>query len=148
MERFEEVQPLPFQPLEQRDDTPRLESARPAVLVVEDDPGHREYLVELLSLWGYEPLPVGTGEEADFAVRRHKLHAAVVDVFLPGRSGPVVIARIRAKFPRCVVVGVSALGDATMARQCKAMGADLFISKPVPPEELARALQSEHESWH
>src|SRR4051794_17658746 len=55
---------------------------RGQVLVVEDDPAHRELLVELLSVWGYEPIPVGSAEEAEYAMRRKALRGAVVDVFL------------------------------------------------------------------
>jgi CheY-like chemotaxis protein len=127
---------------------PRLEPARPQVLVVEDDPAHREYLVELLALWGYTALPVGSAEEADFAIRRHRVFAAVVDVFLPGRSGTALISKLRERFPEAKVVGVSALGDAATARRCKAMGADLFLSKPVTPDALAEALSTQRQTWH
>ena len=62
----------------------KLEPVRGTVLIVEDDPAHRELLVELLTQWGYEPLPVGSAEEAEFAVRNKRMDAAIVDVFLPG----------------------------------------------------------------
>lgn len=130
------------------EDELRLEPARGTVLIVEDDPVHRELLVELLSQWGYAPLPVGSAEEAEFAVRNKPMDAAVVDVFLPGRSGTNLMTRLREKFPEAVLIGVSAMSDAAMARKCKGLGADLFIGKPLAPEKLARALQSKHRSWH
>ncbi|HSP78665.1 MAG TPA: response regulator [Myxococcaceae bacterium] len=130
------------------EDELKLEPARGTVLIVEDDPVHRELLVELLSQWGYAPLPVGSAEEAEFAVRNKPMDAAVVDVFLPGRSGTNLMTRLREKFPEAVLIGVSAMSDAAMARKCKGLGADLFIGKPLAPEKLARALQSKHRSWH
>jgi CheY-like chemotaxis protein len=133
---------------ERRSDELKLEPARGSVLVVEDDPSSRELLVELLTQWGYEPLPVGSAEEAEFAVRNKRMDAAVVDVFLPGRSGATLMSRLREKFPNAVLIGVSAMSDAAMARKCKGLGADLFIGKPVMPERLAEALQSKHTSWH
>ena len=130
------------------DDEVRLEQVRGTVLIVEDDPTHRELLVEMLTQWGYEPLPVGSAEEAEFAVRNKRMDAAVVDVFLPGRSGVSLMTRLREKFPQSVLIGVSAMSDASMARKCKGLGADLFIGKPLAPEKLAEALQSRHTSWH
>jgi CheY-like chemotaxis protein len=132
----------------ERDDGLKLEQVRGSVLVVEDDPTSREILVEMLSAWGYEPMPVGSAEEAEFAVRNKRMDAAVVDVFLPGRSGATLMSRLREKFPNAVLIGVSAMSDAAMARKCKGLGADLFIGKPVLPERLAEALQSKHTSWH
>ena len=133
---------------EAAEDELKLEPVRGTVLIVEDDPAHRELLVEQLSRWGYEPLPVGTAEEAEFAVRNKRMDAAVVDVFLPGRSGATLMTRLRERFPQAVLIGVSAMSDAAMARKCKGLGADLFIGKPISPEKLAEALQSKHTSWH
>ncbi|MCP3138441.1 response regulator [Pyxidicoccus xibeiensis] len=132
----------------ERSDELRVEAVRGAVLVVEDDPTHREILVEMLAGWGYEPLPVGSAEEAEFAVRNKRMDAAIVDVFLPGRSGATLMSRLRERFPQSVLIGVSAMSDAAMARKCKGLGADLFIGKPLSPERLAEALQSKHTSWH
>ena len=139
---------MPNEREEKRDDGLKLEQVRGSVLVVEDDPTSREILVEMLSGWGYEPMPVGSAEEAEFAVRNKRMDAAVVDVFLPGRSGATLMSRLREKFPNAVLIGVSAMSDAAMARKCKGLGADLFIGKPVMPEALAKALQSKHTSWH
>jgi CheY-like chemotaxis protein len=132
----------------ERDDGLKLEQVRGSVLVVEDDPTSREILVEMLSGWGYEPMPVGSAEEAEFAVRNKRMDAAIVDVFLPGRSGATLMSKLRERFPQAVLIGVSAMSDAAMARKCKGLGADLFIGKPVMPERLAEALQSKHTSWH
>lgn len=126
----------------------KLNETKRTVLIVEDDPSHRELLVEMLTLWGYETIPVGSAEEAEFVARRRDLDAAVVDVFLPGKSGTQLLSRLREKYPDAVLVGVSAMSDSAMARKCKTLGADLFIGKPVPMDALADALQSKHETWH
>ena len=135
-------------PREEPADARRIEAVRRTVLVVEDDPSNRELLVELLSLWGYRAVPVGSAEEAEYAVRTRRPDAALVDVFLPGRSGATLMSRLREKFPEVVMIGMSALSDAAMARKCKGLGADLFIGKPVSAEVLADALATPHRSWH
>lgn len=132
----------------QADDQLKVEQVRRSVLIVEDDPVHRELLVEMLTEWGYTTMPVGSAEEAEFAVRNKRMDAAIVDVFLPGRSGTTLLTRLREKFPQAVLIGVSAMSDAGMARKCKGLGADLFIGKPLAQDKLAQALQSRHTSWH
>ncbi len=126
----------------------RRAQIRKTILVVEDDPANREALTEILQTWGYEVLPVGSAEEAEYAIRRRRPDAALVDVYLPGRSGATLMSRLREKFPDAVLIGMSGLGDAAMARTVKGVGADLFIGKPIELDALAKALQSQHTSWH
>ena len=131
-----------------REDDLRRAEVRRTVLLVEDDPANREAMIEILQLWGYDVLPVCSAEEAEHAVRRKKPDVALIDVYLPGRSGASLVTRLRDKYPDIVLIGMSGLGDAAMARTVKGVGADLFIGKPVNLDELAQALQSRHTSWH
>ena len=127
----------------------RVEESRRSVLVVEDDPAQRAMLLELISLWGYRTVAVGSAEEAEALLQQAGAHdIAVVDVFLPGESGVQLLTRLREKFPESVLIGISALSTAATARRCKGIGADLFIGKPLEPARLAEALRSKHQSWH
>jgi CheY-like chemotaxis protein len=127
----------------------RVENVRRSVLIVEDDPAQRAMLVELISLWGYRTVAVGSAEEAEAILEQAgALDVAVVDVFLPGESGVQLITRLRERFPESVLIGISAMSTAATARRCKGIGADLFIGKPLEPARLAEALQSQHQSWH
>ncbi|HLT31328.1 MAG TPA: response regulator, partial [Myxococcaceae bacterium] len=65
-----------------------------------------------------------------------------------GRSGESLMGRLRERFPELVLIGISALGDAALARRCKGVGADLFITKPIRPDDLELALVQPHTSWH
>lgn len=130
-----------------RDDLKR-QQVRRTVLIVEDDPANREALSEILQMWGYDVLPVCSAEEAEYAVKRRRPDAALIDVYLPGKSGSSFMTRLREKYPDVVLIGMSGLGDAAMARTVKSVGADTFIGKPIELEVLAEALQSKHQSWH
>jgi len=130
-------------------DQRRVEPVRRSVLVVEDDPAQRAMLVELISLWGYRTVAVGSAEEAEtLLAQAGALDIAVVDVFLPGESGVQLITRLREQFPDSILIGISALSTAATARRCKGIGADTFIGKPLEPARLAEALRAEHRSWH
>lgn len=142
-------QELEQQPQESAaEDGKRTAEAREPVLLVEDDLDSRETLVELLDSWGYEAVPVSSAEEAEYTARRRPFLAAVVDVFLPGRNGASLIAQLRDRYPNALLIAMSALGDAAMARHCKVVGADQFIEKPFRAEDLAEALRARHETWH
>ncbi|MGQ0507752.1 MAG: response regulator [Myxococcaceae bacterium] len=133
---------------ESSDSRKAADRIRKSVLVVEDDPANRELMVEMLSMWGYRAIPVGSAEEAEFAIRSRRPDAALVDVFLPGQSGVTLMAKLRERFPDAMLIGMSALSDTAMARRCKGLGADLFIGKPISPEKLSQALQSPRRDWH
>lgn len=124
------------------------EQVKRTVLLVEDDPAAREALSEILEQWGYDVVPVGSAEEAEYAVKSRQPDAALIDVYLPGRTGASLMTRLREKFPDVVLIGMSGLGDAEMARTVKGVGADLFIGKPLSLEALAEALQATHRTWH
>ncbi|MEN9799375.1 MAG: hypothetical protein RL653_3071 [Pseudomonadota bacterium] len=119
---------------------PQVRLQARAVLVVDDDPDAREGLGLLVASWGYTPVLAGSAEEAERLAQYYLLEAAVVDVFLPGKSGEQLLGRLRAAFPAAVLVGMSALVDPALERLCEGMGADLFLGKPVSPGDLARAL--------
>ncbi|MGA9524184.1 MAG: response regulator [Myxococcaceae bacterium] len=134
--------------LEQPEDRLRREEVRRIVLLVEDEPQAREALAEVLELWGYQVIAVGSAEEAEYAVKRSRPDAALIDVYLPGRTGAALMSKLREKFPDVVLIGMSGLGDAEMARTVKGVGADLFIGKPVSMDALAEALKASHRTWH
>ena len=95
----------------------RVENVRRSVLIVEDDPAQRAMLLELISLWGYRTVAVGSAEEAEALLEQAgALDIAVVDVFLPGESGVQLITRLRERFPDSVLIGISALSTAARRR--------------------------------
>lgn len=121
-------------------DVPQVRLQARAVLVVDDDGDAREGLAQLVASWGYTPVLASSAEEGERLARHWLLDAALVDIFLPGRSGEQLLARLRSSFPAALLVGISALSDPAMERLCRGMGADLFLGKPVEPDALARAL--------
>lgn len=121
-------------------DVPQLRLQARAVLVVDDDEDARDALAQMVAAWGYTPVLAGTAEEGERLAQHWLLDAALVDVFLPGKTGEQLLARLRSTFPTAVLVGISALSDPAMERLCRGMGADLFLGKPVEPGQLARAL--------
>ncbi|MGO4513527.1 response regulator transcription factor [Bradyrhizobium sp. 2TAF36] len=73
-----------------------------SVLLVEDDPLIREFVVEALREAGYHVIYASTGEEALAWCKRHAADVLVTDVRLPGQVDRWQIAeRCREQDPDC-----------------------------------------------
>jgi CheY-like chemotaxis protein len=112
--------------------------ARPTVLLAEDDRALRRYLEVVLRRAGYEVLPAADGLEAMKALLSNAVDAVVTDAVMPHLSGHELCRFLR-EHPRLKDLPVVLLSGETSAR-AEAAGADLYLSKPVPADELSAGL--------
>jgi CheY-like chemotaxis protein len=112
--------------------------ARPTVLLAEDDRALRRYLEVVLRRAGYEVLPAADGLEAMKALLTNAVDAVVTDAVMPHLSGHELCRFLR-EHPRLKDLPVVLLSGETSAR-AEAAGADLYLSKPVPADELSASL--------
>lgn len=103
------------------------------VLVVEDDPEPREFLVSELELAGYLVLEAVTGQDGLEKVRRFEPDVIVLDLMLPELSGFGLARAVRLFEPRreIAIIAVSALASEALRKEAIAAGCDVFLSKPV-----------------
>lgn len=75
------------------------------VLVLEDEPNIRSFVVINLKRAGYETIEAGDGEEALELIRKNPdIKVALLDIMLPGEiDGFEVCRRIRAATPKWVL---------------------------------------------
>ncbi|MFE4859851.1 response regulator transcription factor [Streptomyces sp. NPDC056670] len=109
---------------------------RRTVLVVEDDPGVRSTLDQLLRFEGYRVLLASDGLEALDLLERHRPDLAVVDVVMPGLDGLALCRMLRRRGDRLPVLVLTArhqIGDRVAGLDA---GADDYLSKPFATEEL------------
>ena len=109
------------------------------VLVVEDDPGLRSYLVEVLEGQGYDVIAAESGEEALQALGTKQAILAVLDVGLPGMDGFAVVEHLATDVPVIIVTG-----DPLKAKM-RAFGRSTpltILAKPITPEQFEAALQA------
>jgi CheY-like chemotaxis protein len=76
------------------------------ILVIDDDPGTREALVDILERAGYGVASLGDGD-LGAAPGGRAFKVAVVDFHLPEVSGLEVARRLKAGQPQCRVVLIS-----------------------------------------
>ncbi|ALJ22175.1 response regulator transcription factor [Microbacterium sp. No. 7] len=114
----------------------------PDVLIVDDDPGVRDALVQGLSLEGFTVHEVGTGEAALDALDRASPDVLLLDVGLPGMSGVDVVHELRRTGRALPVCILSARDDVDDRVEGLAAGADDYVVKPFSIGELAARLHA------
>ncbi len=113
---------------------------RQVLLLVEDDAPLRRSLVLLLDDEGFDALEAGSGTEGVAQLDRSP-DAVLLDLGLPDVDGIELCRRLRAGTPVPIVVLTGERGDGQVGRALHA-GADEFLRKPVPSDELAQRLRA------
>ena len=106
------------------------------IMVVEDDVGLREALVDTLELAGYQCLAVDSGESALLTLKEHHVDLVVSDVQMGGMTGLSLLKSIHRNYPKLPVVIMTAYGTIDDAVQAMQDGACNYMSKPFAPEVL------------
>jgi CheY-like chemotaxis protein len=114
------------------------------VLLIDDDDAVREAAQRLLRKAGYTVLEARSGSEGIEAVRRFGgvVHAAVLDINMPGMDGYAVYKAMRAVRPDIRVLIWSGLEPEGVRARLKELGHDLeVIEKPSHMRDIAVALK-------
>jgi DNA-binding response OmpR family regulator len=119
-------------------------SAKPLVLVADDDPDILSLVSLRLEKAGYEVVSATDGRAAFDLVREHRPAAAILDVRMPEMDGLEVIRGIRAddQTKDMLVIALSArVREANIAEGLEA-GADEYMQKPFSGKELVELVQA------
>jgi len=106
------------------------------ILVVEDDAGLREALIDTLILAGYTCVEAESGEQALLELKKHKVELVISDVQMGGMSGLSLLNSIKAQFTTMPVLLMTAYGTIDDAVQAMRDGASNYMAKPFAPEVL------------
>jgi PAS domain S-box-containing protein len=114
--------------------------ARLSVLVIDDDPDVRAFIVATLEEQGYRVRDAGDGREGLAAIEREVPDLVVLDFIMPGLSGAEVARQIRAKRPDQPILFVSGYSE-TEAVKRTAPEAPL-LAKPFRADALQKAVRN------
>jgi DNA-binding response OmpR family regulator len=114
----------------------------PAVIVVEDNVTLLEELVLFLSEEGFDVRGVGTGEQLNLALQSRPADILILDLNLPAEDGISITRRIRRSLPAVGIIILSARVRSTDRLEGYATGADVYLTKPTRPEELAAVVRN------
>ena len=111
------------------------------VLVADDEPLTTDMLALMLSFTGYDVTRALDGEEALARAREVQPDVVLLDVMMPGMTGPTVARELRSDpaFDSKIVVLFSCVDEAEVA--WRESGADAFLQKPISIRELPAVIE-------
>jgi two-component system response regulator MprA len=120
-------------------------SATPAarVLVVDDDPELREFLLGELATEGYDCAAAASGQAALLALRQQAWDLVLLDWGLPDFSGVEVCERLRAGGSTMPVLMLTAHDDVAERVRALDAGADDYLTKPFSIAELLARVRAQ-----
>ncbi|MET0657579.1 MAG: response regulator [Steroidobacteraceae bacterium] len=122
--------------------TNQLSTRRPAVAVIDDEPGVRKGLSRLLRAAEFDPRSYASAQEFFDSWELQPPDCVVVDLQMPGASGMEVQMRLKCAGARFPVIVVTAHDEPEAHRRCLALGAVAYLCKPLDGEELLEAIQA------
>lgn len=113
-----------------------------AILVIDDEPGIRATVKDILEDEGYRTLTAEDGPMGLDILRRESIEVVILDVWLPRMGGIDVLKVIKADHPTVETIVVSGHASIDMAVNAVKLGAFDFIEKPLSIERLVTAVRN------
>jgi two-component system cell cycle sensor histidine kinase/response regulator CckA len=113
------------------------------ILIIEDDAIMREAVAEWLGAAGYRVRTAEDGTAGLAAVNVAAPVLIVTDIYMPGTSGAMVIAKLKRRHPEIPIIAISGLFDSGYginADGAVALGAARALAKPFKRGELLGAV--------
>jgi len=111
-----------------------------SVLVIDDDPGVRGFIVATLEEQGYRVREAADGRAGLAELERETPDLVILDFIMPGLSGADVARRIRAKRPEQAILFVSGYSETEAVKRTAPDAA--ILAKPFRADALEKAVRA------
>ena len=115
---------------------------RPLISVVDDDESVRESLPDLLREFGFEAQAFTSAEEFLASDAVAETSCLLLDVAMPGMSGPDLQRELKLREQSIPIVFITAQREGTVRPRLIAQGAVECLFKPFEPNDLLAALNT------
>jgi DNA-binding NarL/FixJ family response regulator len=111
------------------------------VLLIDDEPHIRKYIAQILKTLGTPTIiEAGDGDEGIAAFEKDRPDLVLLDVNMPYKNGIETLKALKAIDPEPVVVMLTSLTNRQTIEQAQEFGAENYIRKDTPRQEIAKAL--------
>ncbi len=114
------------------------------VLVIDDEQWIRKGIVSKLINQGFQFDWINESEDAETAlvfIKENRPDIVITDIRLPEMSGIDLIREIKKEYDEVQVIIISGYAEFQYAEQALNMGVGSYLLKPVPEEDLAKAMK-------
>jgi PAS domain S-box-containing protein len=113
-------------------------------LVVDDNRANRDLVRAILTTLGAEIVEASDGHEGVKAAMELPFDVILMDMRMPGLSGPEAVAEIRRGGPNaaCPIIAFSASADAGQLQHLRQLGFDGCLAKPFTLTDLIQAVEA------
>ena len=123
------------------DDRDALKTDARVILVIEDDLAFAAVLRDLARELGFQCIATHSANDGLWAAEHYRVSAILLDMNLPDHSGMGVLDQLKSNpATRHIPVHVASVDD--FSREALELGAVGYALKPVPREELVRAIRT------
>jgi DNA-binding NarL/FixJ family response regulator len=114
------------------------------ILVIEDEPEMRRNITTVLRLEKFEPLAAENGRAGLEIARQERPDLILCDIMMPDLDGHGVLAELRADKTTASIpfIFLTAKGEKADIRSGMNLGADDYLTKPVPKADLLAAIRT------
>ena len=121
-----------------------MESIRPSVLVIDDDPANADTLAMVLNVSGFKATPVYSGERGLELAQQSTFDHLVTDVVMNGMNGIDAAIAIRQVLPNCRILLISGNNDTAGLLAIAAAKGHAFeiLAKPIHPTLLLEQMRA------
>ncbi|MDH4395190.1 MAG: response regulator transcription factor [Limnobacter sp.] len=106
------------------------------LVVVEDHELTREELIVLLRRQGWHVDGADCGEQLNALLLQKEYHIAILDLNLPHEDGLSIASRLKNSHPNLGLIMLTARTRSVDRQQGYQSGADVYLNKPLNPDEL------------
>ncbi len=117
-----------------------------SILIVDDEPGMRNFLVKTLAPRCHGVRQAGSAEEGAEVLQHHHVDLIILDISLPGKNGVSWLKELREQGYSGKVILITAFADLDTAIEALRAGASDFILKPFRVPQILNAIKHCFES--
>ena len=115
------------------------------ILIVEDDQDIRDVLVEALTRWGYQAVTVDNGRQGLEMFRADTFGLIITDIRMPIMDGLTMLKTIKKENSHIPIIVITGYPSVKSAVESLMEGADYYIVKPIPLDDLKAKIMKSFE---